>query len=156
MKTVTITRKWKVNQGHINHHYPITPYPTQEAVTDGMKRALKSFGNALGNCLNDKGYIRFISKAPAVPPPTICPSDLLEPYTTSGLAHLRRRVLEEGRQKVRKCSVVCLCYCVCLVSLWSVNSSVCLFIQPCICISFYLSIYLFIYQSIYISLSLYI
>ena len=26
----------------------------KEAVTDGLKRALKAFGNALGNCLSDK------------------------------------------------------------------------------------------------------
>ncbi|XP_027235083.2 DNA repair protein RAD52 homolog, partial [Penaeus vannamei] len=30
----------------------------KEAVTDGMKRALKSFGNALGNCLSNKDYLR--------------------------------------------------------------------------------------------------
>ncbi len=32
----------------------------KEAVTDGLKRALKSFGNALGNCINDKDYLAFI------------------------------------------------------------------------------------------------
>nr|ACO11517.1 DNA repair protein RAD52 homolog [Caligus rogercresseyi] len=36
----------------------------KEAVTDGLKRALKSYGNALGNCLNDKDYIRLIDKKP--------------------------------------------------------------------------------------------
>ncbi len=30
----------------------------KEAVTDALKRALKSFGNVLGNCLNDKDYVR--------------------------------------------------------------------------------------------------
>ena len=30
-------------------------------MTDGLKRALKSFGNALGNCLNDKDYIRLVA-----------------------------------------------------------------------------------------------
>ena len=33
----------------------------KEAVTDGLKRALKSFGNALGNCLSDKDYIRLVA-----------------------------------------------------------------------------------------------
>ncbi len=33
----------------------------KEAVTDGMKRALKSFGNALGNCINDKSYLAFVA-----------------------------------------------------------------------------------------------
>jgi DNA repair and recombination protein RAD52 len=30
----------------------------KEAVTDGLKRALKSFGNILGNCLSDKDYVK--------------------------------------------------------------------------------------------------
>ena len=34
----------------------------KEAVTDGLKRALKSFGNVLGNCLNDKDYVRSVVK----------------------------------------------------------------------------------------------
>ena len=32
----------------------------KEAVTDGLKRALKSFGNVLGNCLHDKEYVRYV------------------------------------------------------------------------------------------------
>ena len=32
----------------------------KEAVTDGMKRALRSFGNLLGNCLQDKEYIKLV------------------------------------------------------------------------------------------------
>ena len=32
----------------------------KESITDGLKRALKSFGNALGNCLSDKDYVRYI------------------------------------------------------------------------------------------------
>ena len=36
----------------------------KEAVTDALKRALKSFGNVLGNCLNDKDYVRFICAKP--------------------------------------------------------------------------------------------
>ncbi|XP_064632892.1 uncharacterized protein LOC135491140 isoform X2 [Lineus longissimus] len=39
----------------------------KEAVTDGLKRALKSFGNALGNCLGDKNYLKSINKAPKPP-----------------------------------------------------------------------------------------
>ena len=37
----------------------------KEAVTDGLKRALKAFGNALGNCLSDKDYIRYLGSAQA-------------------------------------------------------------------------------------------
>ena len=36
----------------------------KEAVTDGLKRALKSFGNALGNCLSDKDYVRHVAALP--------------------------------------------------------------------------------------------
>uniref|UniRef100_A0A3Q3AFS6 DNA repair protein RAD52 homolog n=1 Tax=Kryptolebias marmoratus TaxID=37003 RepID=A0A3Q3AFS6_KRYMA len=36
----------------------------KEAVTDGMKRALKCFGNALGNCILDKEYLLAINKIP--------------------------------------------------------------------------------------------
>ncbi|NWY65120.1 RAD52 protein, partial [Erithacus rubecula] len=42
----------------------------KEAVTDGLKRALKCFGNALGNCILDKDYLRAVNKLPRqqVPP----------------------------------------------------------------------------------------
>ncbi|XP_073932462.1 DNA repair protein RAD52 homolog isoform X1 [Castor canadensis] len=36
----------------------------KEAVTDGLKRALRSFGNALGNCILDKDYLRSLNKFP--------------------------------------------------------------------------------------------
>ena len=36
----------------------------KEACTDGLKRALKSFGNALGNCLSDKDYVRYVATQP--------------------------------------------------------------------------------------------
>ena len=32
----------------------------KEAVTDALKRSLKSFGNILGNCLSDKEYVRYV------------------------------------------------------------------------------------------------
>ena len=32
----------------------------KESITDGLKRALKSFGSALGNCLSDKDYLRYV------------------------------------------------------------------------------------------------
>ncbi len=35
----------------------------KEAVTDALKRALKSFGNVLGNCLNDKDYVRLVNNS---------------------------------------------------------------------------------------------
>ncbi|XP_038636135.1 DNA repair protein RAD52 homolog isoform X1 [Scyliorhinus canicula] len=36
----------------------------KEAVTDGLKRAMKSFGNVLGNCILDKEYLRLVNKLP--------------------------------------------------------------------------------------------
>ncbi|XP_039626020.1 DNA repair protein RAD52 homolog isoform X1 [Polypterus senegalus] len=36
----------------------------KEAVTDGLKRALKCFGNALGNCILNKEYLMAINKVP--------------------------------------------------------------------------------------------
>ncbi|KAM6436125.1 DNA repair protein RAD52 homolog isoform 1-T1 [Liasis olivaceus] len=41
----------------------------KEAVTDGLKRALKCFGNALGNCILDKDYLRSVNKLPRQVPP---------------------------------------------------------------------------------------
>ncbi|NWT20114.1 RAD52 protein, partial [Vireo altiloquus] len=43
----------------------------KEAVTDGLKRALKCFGNALGNCLLDKDYLRAVNKLPRQVPPEL-------------------------------------------------------------------------------------
>ncbi|KAH3666442.1 hypothetical protein WICMUC_005710 [Wickerhamomyces mucosus] len=40
----------------------------KEAVTDGMKRALRSFGNAMGNCLYDKEYLKKIAGVKCAPP----------------------------------------------------------------------------------------
>uniref|UniRef100_A0A3B5BBB8 DNA repair protein RAD52 homolog n=1 Tax=Stegastes partitus TaxID=144197 RepID=A0A3B5BBB8_9TELE len=46
----------------------------KEAVTDGMKRALKCFGNALGNCILNKEYLLAINKIPKQPPPALDPA----------------------------------------------------------------------------------
>ncbi|KIY47888.1 Rad52/22 double-strand break repair protein [Fistulina hepatica ATCC 64428] len=43
----------------------------KEAVTDGVKRALRSFGNLCGNCLYDKSYTQDIIKMKA---PQVCNS----------------------------------------------------------------------------------
>ncbi|XP_029455785.1 DNA repair protein RAD52 homolog isoform X3 [Rhinatrema bivittatum] len=43
----------------------------KEAVTDGLKRALKSFGNVLGNCILDKDYLRSLNKLPRQLPPEL-------------------------------------------------------------------------------------
>lgn len=47
---------------------PLTSLKAQkEAVTDATKRALRSFGNMLGNCLYDKDYTKEVVKM-RVPP----------------------------------------------------------------------------------------
>ncbi|XP_010888657.1 DNA repair protein RAD52 homolog isoform X2 [Esox lucius] len=43
----------------------------KEAVTDGLKRALKCFGNALGNCIMNKEYLIAINKIPKQPVPPL-------------------------------------------------------------------------------------
>ncbi|KAG9272389.1 hypothetical protein AMEX_G13381 [Astyanax mexicanus] len=45
----------------------------KEAVTDGLKRALKCFGNALGNCILNKEYLVAINKIPKQPPSPLNP-----------------------------------------------------------------------------------
>jgi DNA repair and recombination protein RAD52 len=39
----------------------------KEGTTDGMKRALRSFGNVLGNCIYDKDYVKQVTKLKAEP-----------------------------------------------------------------------------------------
>jgi len=39
----------------------------KEAVTDGLKRALRNFGNMLGNCLYDKAYTAEVVKMKVEP-----------------------------------------------------------------------------------------
>lgn len=46
----------------------------KEAVTDGLKRALKCFGNALGNCILNKEYLMAINKIPKQPAPPLDPA----------------------------------------------------------------------------------
>ena len=39
----------------------------KEGTTDGLKRALRNFGNVLGNCVYDKEYLARITKIKAGP-----------------------------------------------------------------------------------------
>ncbi|XP_029953042.1 DNA repair protein RAD52 homolog isoform X2 [Salarias fasciatus] len=66
----------------------------KESVTDGMKRALKCFGNALGNCILDKEYLQAINKIPKQPPPPLDP------------ARTKRCEGEPSVEKARLCSLV--------------------------------------------------
>lgn len=40
----------------------------KEGTTDALKRALRNFGNALGNCIYDKDYLAKVTKIKAPPP----------------------------------------------------------------------------------------
>ncbi|CAL1529100.1 unnamed protein product [Lymnaea stagnalis] len=63
----------------------------KEAVTDGLKRALKSFGNCLGNCLGDKDYLKCINRAPKPPP---------EPYNVNEMKHeIEDQMILNSRRK---------------------------------------------------------
>ncbi|XP_027896959.1 DNA repair protein RAD52 homolog isoform X1 [Xiphophorus couchianus] len=66
----------------------------KEAVTDGMKRALKCFGNALGNCILDKEYLLAINKIPKQPRPDLDP------------ARTKRSEGQPSIEKARFCSLV--------------------------------------------------
>lgn len=47
----------------------------KEGTTDALKRALKNFGNVLGNCIKDKEYVRRVTKI-KVPPTRFEEADL--------------------------------------------------------------------------------
>ncbi|KAL5263381.1 hypothetical protein ACHWQZ_G008674 [Mnemiopsis leidyi] len=55
----------------------------KESITDGLKRAMKSFGNLLGNCLSDKEYVRHISKKASKQPEHYPTESIAEPEMTN-------------------------------------------------------------------------
>ena len=59
----------------------------KEAVTDALKRALKSFGNILGNCLSDKDYLKMVGAMDKTP--INYPKEDILNHPTTGLAELR-------------------------------------------------------------------
>ena len=56
-------------------------------MTDALKRALKSFGNVLGNCLNDKEYLKVVGDMDKTP--VSYPKEEILNHPTTGLAELR-------------------------------------------------------------------
>jgi len=66
----------------------------KEAVTDALKRALKSFGNILGNCLSDKDYLKMVGALDKTTP--IYHADEMLNQTSTGLAELRTRHLRKN------------------------------------------------------------
>ncbi|XP_030621102.1 DNA repair protein RAD52 homolog [Chanos chanos] len=67
----------------------------KEAVTDGLKRALKCFGNALGNCILNKEYLIAINKIPKEPQPPL------------SLAETKRSDSEPAVEQARYDSMTC-------------------------------------------------
>jgi DNA repair and recombination protein RAD52 len=66
----------------------------KEAATDGLKRALKSFGNALGNCLNDKDYVKLVGNKPKETP-KYSMDDVLANDKGLGLSEIRMKSLKQ-------------------------------------------------------------
>jgi len=66
----------------------------KEAVTDALKRALKSFGNILGNCLNDKEYLKVVGAMDRTP--MNYPKEEILNQPSTGLAELRTRHLRKA------------------------------------------------------------
>lgn len=65
----------------------------KEAMTDGMKRALRCFGNSLGNCLYDKEYLSKITRVKPAPH-VFDENHLMRPVT---LVDPRKRQMEEAQ-----------------------------------------------------------
>lgn len=78
----------------------------KEAVTDGLKRALKSFGNALGNCLNDKDYVRLIGNQPKMPV-KFEPGDILRTEEHSDLKNIRLNALQAKNPPGKENQIPC-------------------------------------------------
>ena len=76
----------------------------KEAVTDAMKRALKSFGNILGNCLSDKDYLRMVGTMNRTEQ-NYQNEDIMN-STSTGLAELRTRNLRKAEANKKQLQVL--------------------------------------------------
>ncbi|KAG9339112.1 hypothetical protein JZ751_024143 [Albula glossodonta] len=68
----------------------------KEAVTDGLKRALKCFGNALGNCILNKEYLMAINKVPKQPIPPLDPAHIKRSNSEPLVEKARYDSLQQG------------------------------------------------------------
>ena len=66
-------------------------------MTDALKRALKSFGNVLGNCLNDKEYLKVVGAMDKTP--ASFPKEEILNHPTTGLAELRLALFSKNKFK---------------------------------------------------------
>lgn len=67
----------------------------KQAITDGMKRCLRCFGNVLGNCLYDKDYLKYIGKV-KTPVPKFSEAKLLRHPDIKRLNKIKQ--LEDAEQ----------------------------------------------------------
>ncbi|XP_078588169.1 uncharacterized protein LOC144869115 isoform X2 [Branchiostoma floridae x Branchiostoma japonicum] len=70
----------------------------KEAVTDGMKRALRRFGNALGNCLSDKDYLNAAMKTTKPAKTTYNENDLKHETVDQDISNARKASLPSPTQ----------------------------------------------------------
>lgn len=70
----------------------------KEAVTDGLKRALKGFGNSLGNCLGDKDYLKCIGRAPKPPAAKLDVNEMRRRDVVDDISKARTLAHNEDRQ----------------------------------------------------------
>ena len=59
-----------IGYGHIEHckgKAAAFEKAKKEGTTDGLKRALRNFGNLLGNCVYDKDYVAKVTKLKIAP-----------------------------------------------------------------------------------------
>ncbi|XP_078685147.1 uncharacterized protein LOC144918367 [Branchiostoma floridae x Branchiostoma belcheri] len=70
----------------------------KESVTDGMKRALKRFGNALGNCLSDKEFLNAVMKTTKPGKSTYDINDFKRDLVDPGIENARKASLHSPTQ----------------------------------------------------------
>ncbi|KAK9453023.1 hypothetical protein V1511DRAFT_506288 [Dipodascopsis uninucleata] len=74
----------------------------KEATTDGLKRALRNFGNCMGLCLYDRTYLRDISKVSAPTKKRLNTSDLHRaPEIAASIEREREKELTKDREQER-------------------------------------------------------
>ena len=64
-----------IGYGHIENckgKAPAFEKAKKEGTTDGLKRALRNFGNLLGNCVYDKDFVARVTKLKAAPVCLVC------------------------------------------------------------------------------------
>ncbi|KAM5170687.1 DNA repair protein RAD52 homolog isoform 1-T2 [Mantella aurantiaca] len=74
----------------------------KEAVTDGLKRALKCFGNSLGNCIMDKDYLRAVNKLPKLPPPDLDAAQTKRKDFDASLEKARYNSLQQEQKRINQ------------------------------------------------------